>query len=141
MIDTSLLPERFWTKVRLDAGCWVWTAAKDGDGYAHFDWHGEVELAHRVAYQVLVGPIPDGLTLDHLCRVRACVNPQHLEPVTNRENLLRGNGFSGVNARKTHCAKGHAYDEANTYHRPSGGRDCRKCNAASTAKYLARSTG
>lgn len=85
-------------------------------------------LAHRFAYEDIVGPILEGLTIDHLCRVRHCVNPAHLEPVTHLENVRRGNG--GLNQlAKTHCPKGHPYDEENTYRLPSrpSGRYCRAC--------------
>ena len=127
-----LSPEiRFWPKVVEQAdGCWLWAASKNLDGYGRFLLNGKIVLAHRYAYELLVGPIPDGLQLDHLCRVRHCVYPPHLEPVTSRENILRGEGITAKESRKTHCAHGHAFDEANTYHRPSRpqGRYCRTCN-------------
>ena len=91
------LPQRFWNKVKLGpGGCWLWTASlkgpgyNTGRGYASFYWAGKGQSGHRVAYEVLVGTIPDGLQVDHLCRVRRCVNPEHLEPVTHRENVRRG---------------------------------------------------
>jgi hypothetical protein len=116
--------ERFWAKVRKTETCWLWTATLNNQGYGEF---GSLGLAHRFAYELLVGPIPEGLTLDHLCRQPACVRPDHLEPVTHRENVRRGEGWSGRNARKTHCPQGHAYDEANTrwYHNQ---RNCRACD-------------
>lgn len=85
-------------------------------------------MAHRVAYEMLVGPIPDGMQLDHLCRNRCCVNPEHLEPVTCRENLMRGTGHAARNAAKTHCPQGHPYDDENTGFNKSGGRYCKTCN-------------
>lgn len=88
------------------------------------------QYAHRAAYQYLRGPIPDGLQLDHLCWVRRCVNPAHLEVVTARVNTLRGENPAAQNARKTHCHRGHPFDEANTYWRPDGGRDCKACRLA-----------
>lgn len=116
-----------WTPGPLPTDCWVFAGRKHPDGYGRVKGGGRMRQAHRVLYEALVGPIPDGLTIDHLCRVRACVNPLHLEPVTNRENILRGEGWPARNARKTHCAYGHPFDEANTYVDPSGRRTCRAC--------------
>jgi hypothetical protein len=84
------LEERVWAKVEKTEGCWLWTAAISPNGYGKFMVSGRPVNAHRLVYQLTVGPIPDGLDLDHLCRVRHCVNPDHLEPVTRSENLLRG---------------------------------------------------
>lgn len=108
-------------------GCWEWTAARTREGYGRFGLHGRRRQAHRVVYQWLVGPVPDGMVLDHLCRNRACVRPDHLEPVTDKVNVLRGEGPAPRNASKTHCLAGHPYDEENTYRRPDGCRDCRAC--------------
>jgi hypothetical protein len=83
--------------------------------------------AYRITYETLVGPVPNGLELDHLCRVRACVNPGHLEPVTHRVNTLRGETVAARNARATHCPAGHPYDEVNTYADRLGRRSCREC--------------
>lgn len=119
--------ERFWSKVEVASpGCWWWTAARIGPGYGSFRLEGKSRLAHRLAYQMLVGPIPDGLELDHLCRNRACVNPDHLEPVTHAENIRRG-AFRAVHranrlAHKT-CSQGHPYDGV----RPDGARSCSTC--------------
>lgn len=94
--------------------------------------------AHRYAYEHFIGPIPEGLQVDHLCRVRNCVNPDHLEAVTCRENVLRGDGVAAANARATHCPQGHAYDEANTYTWTNGGRHCRACARIKTREQRAR---
>ncbi len=127
-----MLPDRFWAKVDKsagDSGCWPWTAWAKG-GYGRF-WTGAREVpAHRVAYELLVGPIPDGLEIDHLCRNHGCCNPLHLEPVTHAENTKRGSGFAAVLSTRTHCPQGHPYDEANTYtwsRRGCTSRMCRTC--------------
>ncbi len=119
---------RFWSKVDTTGECWEWTAAKDRYGYGKFWIDGKRKKAHRVAYELEVGEIPQGLELDHLCRNTACVRPDHLEAVTHKQNTLRGEGLSAQNARKTHCDSGHPFDDANTYVRRYGGRDCRTCN-------------
>lgn len=109
-------------------GCWRWNLSIRPDGYGQI-WTGNtVRLTHRVSYEIHVGPIPEGLVLDHLCRNRACINPEHLEVVTNEENIRRGQGPSALNARKTHCNQGHELDDANTYTTPGGTRQCRTCN-------------
>ena len=124
------LEERFWSKVvAREDGCWVWTGSRGrwGHGRVQRGGRNSVVLAHRVAYELLVGEIPKGLTLDHLCFNTSCVNPTHLEPVTNAENVRR----EMQRLRPTHCPKGHPYDEANTSLgvRPDGRirRDCRTC--------------
>lgn len=124
------LPLRFWSKVLpCDDGCWFWIAALSGNGYASFGVStGRSVNAHRHAYLTLVGPVDPWLDLDHLCRNRDCVNPDHLEPVTRKVNAERGDG--GRHQReKTHCAKGHPYDAVNTRWRTdrANSRDCRAC--------------
>lgn len=108
----------------LDTPCWVcsYTGPR---GYTTIKVAGKTQIAHRFAYEELVGPIPKGLDLDHLCRVRNCVNPAHLEPVTRRVNLSRGMGQSAVACRTGLCKRGHSL--ANAYVRPNGRRDCREC--------------
>lgn len=131
-------PIRFWTKVQFTGTCWLWTAYRDSYGYGAFYPARRYVAAHRWAYEFCVGPIPVGLELDHLCRVRACVNPEHLEPVTHRVNILRGVSPTAIHARKTHCPQGHPYNEANTYLRPAGNRECRLCKRAAKTRENAR---
>ncbi|MFI0233133.1 HNH endonuclease signature motif containing protein [Streptomyces sp. NPDC017086] len=130
--------QRFWPKVDKTDTCWLWTAHKGGGGYGRFKVEGRMVPAHRVAYELASGVIPDGFELDHLCRVRHCVNPAHLEPVTGRENTLRGQSPSAQHAIKTHCANGHPFNSSNTYLRPTGGRACRACRRAAVYAYKAR---
>lgn len=140
-LGDSRLPARFWAKVRLgsvpsyrpDLGsCWEWTASGNQAGYGRLnvrssDGSKRHVLAHRLAYEALIGSIPTGLESDHLCRNHACVNPGHLELVTSRENTLRGTNPCALNAAKTHCKWGHPFDEGNTYKRRQGWRECRTC--------------
>jgi len=135
--DPRLLP-RFWDKVSVaESGCWIWTAQTSRDGYGRFAFHGRKQ-AHRVAYECLVGPIPDGLQIDHLCRVRNCVNPKHMEPVTPAINSARSPiNVSSINRDKTHCVNGHPFDETNTY-MWRGKRVCRACNRAAVSRRAAR---
>ena len=132
------LAERFNRRAgRRDASsCWPWAGYIDRDGYGRLGRDG---LAHRLAYELYVGAIPVGLTIDHLCRNRWCVNPSHLEPVTRRVNTLRGAGPTAVNARKAACTNGHELDGDNTYW-VHGRRQCRACNRAAVARYRATRT-
>lgn len=119
------LPSRIGSKIRENGECWEWTACTDRNGYGRVGWLGSVRYAHRVVYELIVGEIPDGLELDHVCRVRGCVNPDHLEPVTRAENVRRGDRFAyGSHERsRTHCPHGHPLDG-----RRSGGyRYCKTC--------------
>lgn len=107
--------------------CWDWLGALGTSGYGSLVRSGKLWQAHRWTYEELVGPIPEGLELDHLCRRRSCVNPRHLEPVVPRENKLRGVSPVAANARKTHCIHGHPFDEQNTRVTKRGGRECKAC--------------
>lgn len=124
---------RFWVKVTKTDDCWLWTGAKHELGYGRFRLDAKAKLtvpSHRYAYTLLVGPIPEGMVLDHLCRNPSCVNPSHLEPVTQGENVLRGESIMANNARKTHCKYGHEFTPENTY-RVAGHptyRHCRECS-------------
>lgn len=137
------LEDRLWSKVQKNSpnGCWIWTGGVANHGYGEIGVGSRVGgakrtklLVHRLVYELLVGEIPDGLDIDHLCRNKICVNPAHLEPVTRRENLARGNG----NITKTHCPQGHPYDEANTYRKKSRygfQRICRTCERRRQRRY------
>lgn len=112
--------ERFWRLVNRSGACWLWLGSATSQGrYGGFKVRGDdgkwrTKLAHRVAYELEVGPISAGLVIDHLCRNQHCVNPSHLEPVTIRENTLRGVGPTAINAHRTHCTNGHEFTEKNT---------------------------
>lgn len=123
----------FWAKVDRRGGpdcCWPWDGYRMDCGYGQARHGDKVTCAHRLAYEMLVGPIPKGLVIDHLCRVRECVNPAHMEPVTNAENIRRGEGGAHW-AAKTHCPQGHPYEGDNLYIDRRGSRNCRTCSAAS----------
>lgn len=121
--------ERFWSKVDKTDTCWLWTAALV-KGYGRFTSDVRQMGAHRWSYEALVGPIPEGLTLDHLCRNPRCVNPDHLEPVTQRENVARI-------PRKTHCPQGHPFTAENTYVRTMPREDLRPVYQCRTCARLA----
>ncbi len=120
-----------------NSGCWLWIGSMNpvtGYGYASTGHRGSSRLAHRVAYEAFVGPIPDGLHIDHRCRMRLCVNPDHLEAVTQQVNNQRQRHSNGF-ANATSCVNGHAFDAINTYHRPTGGRSCKTCMAERSARW------
>lgn len=113
-----------------ETGCWRWTGMLNDYGYGRYS-HG---LTHRITYTQMVGSIPDGMELDHLCRNRDCCNPRHVEVVTAQENTRRGQGPAGLNARKTHCPQGHPYSGDNLQVKPTGARRCRECARVAAAR-------
>lgn len=130
--------ERFAARVRPEAnGCLVWTGFLDRDGYGQIGVNGRTTRVHRWSYEHHVGPIPDGLVIDHLCRNRACVNPAHLDVVTPYENTHRGLALTAMNARKTHCKRGHPLSGYNLVAVP-GGRACRTCRVEATRQWRAK---
>lgn len=116
--------------------CKPWTGPIDAKGYGRGPGHHQ--LAHRVAYELEHGPIPEGLEIDHLCRNRSCVEVTHLEAVSHRENLLRGDTLPGINARKTRCVHGHPFNNANTHIDREGKRHCRACDRERHREYAKR---
>ena len=131
-------PVRFFAKVEFTDTCWLWRGNISPQGYGYFQpgKRGSKTQAYRWVYEFCVGPIPPGLHIDHLCRVHACVNPDHLEAVTVKVNINRGRR---ANAEKTHCPSGHAYDAENTYYDRLGWRHCRICKAIAFAKFKSKS--
>ncbi|WP_409521467.1 HNH endonuclease signature motif containing protein [Novosphingobium sp.] len=140
-----MLPERYETKIdrETSSGCWIFTGSVTANGYGRV-WNGtKTDWAHRVYYRLVRGEIPSGLVLDHLCRNRRCVNPSHLEAVSDRENTIRGDCPDVTRQRhraKTHCKRGHPLFGSNLYRNPNGRRVCRACNADHKATYLARNS-
>jgi len=132
----------FWSKVDRSAGpdsCWLWLNSVNSHGYGYLGGGGQRHrLAHRVAYELLVGPVPDGQELDHLCRTPRCVNPLHLEPVTHQENMLRGDNIVSRYAARTHCAEGHPFSGPNLRMGSRHGRRYRICLACRDQRNAAR---
>jgi hypothetical protein len=128
-----------WANVEKSDGCWFWRGLVDRDGYGVFNGPKATTRAHRYVYEATRGPIPDDCDLDHLCRTRNCVNPDHLEAVSHTENVYRGMTPAAVNRRKTHCPRGHAYDYVNPN---TGKRACRVCaRERQAASYRAAKAG
>lgn len=132
------LDESFFSRITItDSGCWIWCGSLSPSGYSQMTVQQKTVRAHRWSYERFVAPIPDGLVIDHLCRNPSCVNPNHLEPVTQRENTLRGISPAAKNAKKTHCIHGHEFTDANTIWK-GGTRACRTCQKAAELKYQRR---
>lgn len=121
-----------------DTGCWLWTGRLTKAGYGQISVKNRQQQVHRVAYEAWVGAIPDGLTIDHLCRIRNCFNFAHLEPVSQKTNTLRGQTITARNLAKTHCPQGHEYATENTYRTTGGGRRCRQCQREHHTKWKQR---
>jgi hypothetical protein len=131
--DRSTIEDRGFT-----SPCWISNRAAHSNGYTKIAYQGQTWLTHRFAYTVFIGDIPEGLQIDHLCRVRQCCNPAHLEPVTCRENLLRGDTLTAHEAQQHTCVNGHRFDEANTRITSKGQRACRACDATRSRQYRLR---
>jgi hypothetical protein len=142
---------RFHAKVDKTDGCWPWDGTVHSSGYGRFWFHGRTIAAHRFAYEINFGRIPDELRIDHRCHNedlecsggsgclhRRCVNPAHLEAVTPRENTLRGRGIAAIEAKRTHCPQGHPYSAENTHIQRNGSRVCRTCKRAQCARWRAQ---
>lgn len=133
--------KRFEAKIeRSNTGCLLWTAYKSMKGYGRFKLNGEAKWAHRAAYEHVYGPIPAGLEIDHICRTRSCVRPDHLRAVTCRENVLAPGAttIAKRNADVIVCPRGHPYSGANLYVCPDGRRFCRACAREARVAYCAR---
>ena len=128
---------RFWSKVEKTDGCWIWKGCNRGDGYGAFSIRGRGILPHRFGYELSKGEIPKGLQIDHLCRNRLCVNPEHLEAVSQKENILRGDSAITRNRLKTHCPRGHPLIAGNldNYEAKKGYRYCLICRRMHSAKW------
>ncbi len=144
------LPPRFWAKVvQHESGCWLSTAAVSDRGYAKIWYAGKLWYAHRLAWTLLVGPIPDDHDIDHdchnqsrnwcldpdTCYHRRCIRISHVEPALHRVNMVRGNGITAINAAKTECLRKHPLSGANLYITPTGRRQCRACRAAAVRRH------
>lgn len=136
-LNNTPFEERLWIQTDKDGPvpehapelgqCWIWTGTINNKGYGAIKRDDKVVGAHRAAYELLVGPIPKGLDLDHLCRNPPCINPSHMEPVTHRENVMRGVGACALNARKTECKHGHSFNDPKNLGINAWGRFCREC--------------
>lgn len=139
-VERLVMPVRFWEKVRFTDTCWIWTGANSGIARPYgVAWNGRRRVkAHRYAYEAANGPIPEGLEVDHLCKVTLCVRPAHLEAVTRRENALRSDSPGAVAVRRNRCKRDHEYTPENTRHKKGGGRECLSCKRMHALAYSAR---
>jgi hypothetical protein len=127
---TDSIEDRFWSKVDKSQDCWVWLGAttRKVSGYGRFRFQQTMFVAHRLAYEFRYGQIQDGMVIDHLCKNTLCVNPDHMEVVDQKENVYRGDAPTAINARKTHCDRGHELIGDNVwYHKDTGYRLCKVC--------------
>jgi hypothetical protein len=136
-MSVTTLPERLARRISVTSDCWLWVGYRNADGYGITSHRNRTWKAHRLIYTMLVAPIPDGLTIDHLCRQRCCVNPAHMEPVPFATNSARGNTINARNGAKTHCPQGHEYTEANTYIEVRGTTRKRNCRTCKNTRRLA----
>lgn len=123
----------FNVEIITESGCWIWMASVNACGYGLMNINGRTVSAHRTSYEAFVGPIPQGLHLDHLCRVRCCINPTHLEPVTSKENCQRS-----ARCTATHCRYGHEFTPENTFVFAAGKRSCKECARKRAREYQRR---
>ena len=139
MRPVTPLQERLWPRIDASGPCWLWTGGKGRNGYGKVtrDRNSGTAYVHRVVWEILVGPIPAGADMDHLCRVRACCNPDHLEPVTRAVNVARGSSRAGA-PRHTECTNGHRLTPDNTAMNGTGKRTCRTCKNAAARRYRTR---
>lgn len=133
------LPVIFWQKTQpIESGCWIWIGATSNNGYGNYKTSsGLTRPVHRLAYEALVGRIGSHLVIDHLCRTRCCVNPSHLEPVSQKENVLRGENHAAKYSSRTRCKSGHEFTGNNTYiyAKEPGARQCRECRRNAYLKW------
>ena len=143
MVHTAEQQERFDAKWMPEpmSGCWLWIGATTDNGYGKITVNMKRLYAHRVSYERSRGPIPGGMHIDHLCRTRCCVNPDHMEVVTPKENYMRGVGPAAINARKTHCIHGHEFTKENTWVTKMGRRHCLNCCARRAREHWRRTHG
>ena len=127
---------RFWDKVDFSKTCWIWTDVLNSKGYGMFGLGKKVYPAHRISYELLKGYIPEGYQIHHQCGNKACVNPEHLEPVTPSQNIRLGDSPPSRNAKKTHCPKGHSYSGENLAYDNDGSRVCKLCRKTRTSKWI-----